>query len=296
MLPPGWCMFEKVLFPTDFSERAEIMLDCVASFPQVRDIILLHVVKETRYPMGAEIADTLAKQADEKTLADAQDYLKKLNRNIRVTVETTISPDIHEGILTTAEKRGADLIVIGAHGKSVKVGVLLGSVPSMVLCRISKTNVLIMRHKIIETLTGKTYEKFCPRLFFRILCPTDFSPFSEHATALAGMMKEAGELILLHVVPKGGTGSEIKEAEQAAEARIGAVRDSLAAQGIRCRIIVTTGEPASEILKTAEEQDVSVIWISSHGKGCLHDFLLGSTVQDIAMNSTRPVIVIRSWK
>jgi len=289
-------MFEKVLFPTDFSQREEILLDCIASIPQVRDLILLHVVKETRYPMGAQIVDTLAKETAENTLAEAQHYLKSLNPDIRVTLDTTISPDIAEGILTTAEKRDVDLIVIGAHGKRVKIGVLLGSVPSTVLCRISKTNVLIMRHKIIETLTGKTYEKFCPMLFSRILCPTDFSRFSEHATALVSTMKGVGEVILLHVVPEGGAGSEIKESVQAAEARIGAVRDSLTAQGIRSRAIVTTGNPAGEIIRTAEEQDVSVIWISSYGKGCLHDFLLGSTVQDVAMKSTRPVIVIRSWE
>ena len=272
------------------------MLDCIASIPQVRDVILLHVVKETRYPKGAQIVDTLAQQTAENILAEAQHYLKTLNPEIRVTLETTISPDIPEEILATAEKKGADLIVIGAQGKNVKIGVLLGSVPSMVLCRISKTNVLIMRHKIIETLTGNMYEKFCPMLFSRILCPTDFSPFSEHATALVSTMKEVGEVILLHVVPEEGTDREIKESVQAAKARIGVVRDSLAAQGIRSMVLVTTGNPADEIVRTAEEHDVSVTWISSYGKGCLHDFLLGSTVQDVAMNSTRPVIVIRSWE
>jgi nucleotide-binding universal stress UspA family protein len=77
---------------------------------------------------------------------------------------------------------------------------------------------------------------------------------------------------------------------------MGAVRDGLTVQGIRSQAIVTTGNPAEEIIKTAEEQDVSVIWISSYGKGCLHDFLIGSTVQDVAMNAARPVIVIRSWE
>jgi nucleotide-binding universal stress UspA family protein len=289
-------MFKKVLFPTDFSERAEVLLGCIASIPQVRDVILLHVVKETRYPMGVQIADTLAKENAESALDKAQSYLKTVNPDIRVTFDTTISPDIAEGILTTAEKRNVDLIVIGAHGNRIKTGVLLGSVPSTLLCRISKTNVLIMRHKIIEALTGKMFEKFCPMLFSRILCPTDFSQFSEHATTLAGSIRGVGEVILLHVVPEGVASSEIRESIQAAEARIDAARDSLTVQGIRSRAIVTNGDPASEIVRIAEEQDVSVIWISSYGKGCLHDFLLGSTVQDVAMKSTRPVIVIRSWE
>jgi nucleotide-binding universal stress UspA family protein len=288
-------MLEKVLFPTDFSERAEIMLDCIAGIPQVREVIMLHVVKATRYPMGVEMLDTLAKETAEKTLAEAQHYLQSLNPDIRVTLDTMISTEIAEGILTKAEQRGVDLIVISARQKNVEIGELLGSVSSTILCR-SKTNVLIMRHKVIETLTGTTYEKFCPMIFSRILCPIDFSRFSEYATTLASTMKGVGELILLHVVPEAGTSSEIEEAVQAAEPRIGAVRDSLAVQGTRCRAIVTRGDPAGEIMRIAEQQDVSAIWISSYGKGCLHDFLLGSTVQNVAMNSTRPVIVIRSWE
>jgi nucleotide-binding universal stress UspA family protein len=288
-------MFEKVLFPTDFSGRAEIMLDCIAGIPQVREVIMLHVVKATRYPMGVEMLDTLAKETAEKTLADAQHYLQSLNPDLRVELDTMISTEIAEGILTKAEQRGVDLIIISARQKNVEIGELLGSVSSTILCR-STTNVLIMRHKVIETLTGRTYEKFCPMLFSRILCPTDFSRFSEHATTLAGTMKGVGELILLHVVPEAGTSREIEEAVQAAEARIGAVRDSLAVQDIHCRAIVTRGDPAGEIMRIAEQQDVSAIWISSYGKGCLHDFLLGSTVQNVAMNSTRPVVVIRSWE
>jgi nucleotide-binding universal stress UspA family protein len=289
-------MFEKVLFPTEFSVRAEIMLDCIASMPQVQDVILVHVVKETRYPMGADLADTLAEETAKNPLAEAQDHLKTVNPAIRVTLDTMIAPEIADGILATAEKRGADLIVIGAHGESARIGVLLGSVPSTLLCRISRTNVLVMRHKIIETLTGRTYQKYCPMLFSKILCPTDFSRFSDHAAALAGTMRGVGELILLHVVPAAGAHGGMKEAVQDAEARLRAVCAGFAAQGIRASAMVTTGDPAKEIIRAAEAKDASVIWISSYGKGCLNDFLLGSVVQDVAMNAARPVMVIRSWK
>ena len=52
---------------------------------------------------------------------------------------------------------------------------------------------------------------------------------------------------------------------------MGAIRDTLAAQGIQSRAIVKTGQPSGGITETAEEEDVSVIWISSFGKGCFHD-------------------------
>jgi len=289
-------MFEKVLFPTDFSERADVLLDCVASFPQVKEVVLLHVVKETLHPMGAQVVDRLAQQAAETMLADAKRYLESLNPEIRVTLETRVAAGIADGILATAEKIGAGLVVVSAHEIHAKSGILLGSVPPTLLCRTGRTSVLFMRHRIVESLTGTTYEKFCPLLFSRVLCPTDFSGFSGHAAALAGSMKGVGEVILLHVVPPAGTEAQTVEAVAAAEARLGETCDRLAAQGARCRKIVATGDPAGGIVRTAEDLDVSVIWISAAGKGCLHDFLLGSTVQDVAMKSARPVLVVRPEK
>jgi nucleotide-binding universal stress UspA family protein len=56
---------------------------------------------------------------------------------------------------------------------------------------------------------------------------------------------------------------------------------------------VRTGNPASEIAAAAKEEDVSVIWMSSHGKGWFREFLLGSTASGVAMNAGRPVMVIR---
>jgi len=287
-------MFEKVLFPTDFSERADIMLDCVAGMPQVKEVVLLHVVKETSYPMGADIIDTLAKQKSEETLAQAEHYLKSLNPAIKVTLETTVAPDITDGILAAAEKSGADLIVITAHPKGARGGVLLGSVPSTLLCRPGRAGILFMRHRIVESLSGTTYEKYCPMLFSRVLCPTDFSRFSDHATSYAGSIAGVGEVILLNVVPETGAAHETADAVKASEAWIAALCDTLAAKGIRCRAMVKTGSPAGEIVSAADEEDVSLICISSCGKGCLRDFLLGSTVQDVAMNAKRPVLVVRS--
>lgn len=47
----GWgLMFEKVLFATDFSDYAKKTLDCIAGFPGIAEVILLHVLEEARNP------------------------------------------------------------------------------------------------------------------------------------------------------------------------------------------------------------------------------------------------------
>jgi nucleotide-binding universal stress UspA family protein len=154
---------------------------------------------------------------------------------------------------------------------------------------------MIMPNTLVDDLTGKTYEKFCPMIFSRILCPTNFSEFSVKTTALAGTLHGVGEIILLHVVQKDEAGDDREEAVKTAELRIKAICDKFTVKGIRSRTIVVTGKPESEIPRIAKEEDVSLIWMRSAAKGCLHDFFFGSMVHDVVMHSTRPVIVIRAY-
>jgi len=289
-------MFKKVLFPTDFSEPAKTELDCITSIPGIREIILLHVIKQYAIPMGVETIESLEVQAMEKYLHDAKTYIATLNPAIRVTLDETTSTDIAGAILDRAEKHHVDLIVIHANIKGIMAGMFLRSVHAKVLCRISKINVMVMPSKLVRSLTGKTYEKFCPMIFSRILCPTNFSEFSLKTTALAGTMKGVGEIIILHVVLMSEPGKYPDEAVKTAQMRTKALCDQLSEQGIKSRSIVVTGNPKDEIARIADEEDVSLVWMRSAGKGCLHDFFFGSMVHSVALHSTRPVIIIRSYE
>jgi len=288
-------MFEKILFTTDFSEYAKKTLDCIAGFPGARDVILFHVIEEARSPRGGGEIGDIFYRTGENFLKEEKRYLENLSRNLRVTTAVKTSSDTAGAIIETAEERGVSLIVIGARGNSLVEGILLGSV-SMAVLRRSRTSVLIMRHKIIEEMKEKTYEMFCPMILFRVLCPIDFSQYSDNAIALIRTTKGVGEVILFHVVSQGETEAEIEDAVQKAKGQMEAIRSSLAAQGIKVRTIVQTGNPTFEITRTADEEDVSVIWMSSHGKGWFRELLLGSTAYTVAMNAKRPVMIIRTPK
>jgi nucleotide-binding universal stress UspA family protein len=286
-------MFEKILFTTDFSAYAKKTLDCIAGFPGARDVILFHVVEEARSPRGGgEISNTFFQTGENNLLRDEKRYLENLSKDLRVTTAVKTSSDTAGAIIETAEEMGVSLIVIGARGNSLVEGILLGSVSKAVLRR-SRTNVLIMRHKIIEDMKGDTYHKFCPGILSRVLCPTDFSEYSDKAIILASRMTGIREVILLHIVSKGETEVEIEDAVRKAEIQVGGIRDSLADQGINARAIVRTGSPAHEITMIADGEDVSVIWMNSYGKGWFRELLLGSTVSTVAMNAKQPVLIIR---
>lgn len=285
-------MFEKILFATDFSVYAKNTLKCIAGFPGARDIILLHVIEEARSPRGGGEIGTELFLSGKNYLKEERHYLESHSRDFRVTTAIKISSDTAGAIIETAEEKGVSLIVIGARGNSLVEGILLGSV-SMAVLRRSRTSILIMRHRIIEEMKGKTYENFCPMILSRVLCPIDFSRYSDNVVALVSTTKGIGEIILLNVVSQGETEGEIEDAVHKAQVEVEVIRKNLAQQGLNVRGIVRTGDPASEITRTAEEEDVSVIWISSHGKGWFRELLLGNTAYTVAMTAKHPVIVIR---
>jgi len=289
-------MFKKVLFPTDFSKPAKNELHCITSIPGIREIILLYVIRHYAIPMGRETVETLEASTAEVYLHEAKKYITTLNPDIRVSLEETTSRDITDAILETAEKHNVDIVVIHGYIKNIMAGLLRGCVPEKVLCRVSKTNIMIMPNTLVESLTGKNFEKFCPMIFSRILCPVKFSELSEKTSALAGSMKGVGEIILLHAAQKGKESNDHKEAVASAEEQIKKICKQIIGHGIKTRTIVVTGKPGHEIPRIAEEEDVSLIWMAGAGKGCLHDFFFGSTVHEVLMKSKRPVIVIRSHK
>ena len=191
-------MFEKILFPTDFSAHAQAELECLSGFPHVREIHLLHIVKEFPIP----VIEKMAAKVTREYLEDAKRYVETLNPAVTVTLDVTIAKDIAGAILDAAGAIDADLIVISGYATSFRAGILLGRVPATVLCRISRTNVLVMPNRLIDTLKGKNYHKFCPNLFSKVLCPTDFSEFSQKAIACAGAAGGVREILLLHVIPE----------------------------------------------------------------------------------------------
>jgi nucleotide-binding universal stress UspA family protein len=285
-------MFEKILFATDFSEYADKILDYIAGFPRARDIILLHVIEETRSPRGGGEIGAALFQDGSDLLKKEKHHLENLGKQFRVSTAVKISSDLAGAIVEMAEKSGVSLIVVGARGGSMVDGILLGSISHAVLRR-SRTNVLIIRHKIVDELGRRTYETFSPTILNRVVCPVDFSEYSDRATYLLGRTGGVGEVILLHVVSRGESQAEIDESIRRATDQLEAIRSGLAGQGLNAQALVRAGNPADEITKLAEEKDASVIWMSSHGRGWFDELLLGSTASTVAMNAKRPVIIIR---
>lgn len=123
--------FKHILVPTDFGEPAQHALELAITLAQKFDcdLTLLHAVWIAMpvYPVATGVAFPTQQWSDagRQTLETAVEQLKK--RHPRSEGVLT-SSDPAEAIVETAKKRGADLIVMGTHGRHGLSRIFLGSV------------------------------------------------------------------------------------------------------------------------------------------------------------------------
>lgn len=281
-------MFERVLYATDFSEYAQKIMECLCEIPGIKEIIVLHVIDTKRIAYGEESESVLIKKA-ELTLQEQKKRLESIGKTVDTKVKVGIPS---REILRTADEERASLVVMGSRGMSLIKDILLGSVSSDVL-RYGKTNLLIMRHKIAEQLEGEVFEKYCDRIFSKVLYPTDFSKNAEQIL-FAVKALNPGKIIAVHVVDKGETKEELDACVKEAEKRLKEMQDSLKNTGLNADFHVHIGDPAHEINSVAEEEDVSLIAMGTRGKGLIEEIRLGSTSENVVRNAKRPVLVLRT--
>lgn len=145
-------------------------------------------------------------------------------------------------------------------------------------------------------------------MFKKILYPTDFSDVAKSALPYIKQFKEAGaaEVVLLHVLDKTrhealamypGPGSRMEEIEEhwKAEAidKLRKIADELEKEGFKVNIKIVLDVPFRGIVKTEEDEDVTVTIIGSHGISNIQEMFLGSVAEKVIRKSKRPVFVVK---
>ena len=285
-------MFEKVLFPTDFSKYSQKVLECVKELPGLRDVVLLHVIGPAD-PL-ARVWDPGGRIVESKAMLEEQSkILEGRGLNVKTRTEAIMEGDVSRVIQKVADEEGTSVIVMGARGKGVVEGIFLGNVAKNVL-RYGNTNLLLMRYRILEGRSGPSLEKFCLHPFSKVLCPTDLSKPAEYAIAFIKGIQGVEEIVLQHVVSRGETWKEIEAQTKEITKKLDVIREGLEEAGIKVNIQASAGNPAEEIIALAEKEDVSLIAMSSHGMDWLKQLGVGSTTYDVARMGDRPVLVVRA--
>ncbi len=141
----------------------------------------------------------------------------------------------------------------------------------------------------------------------RILVPTDFSEHSHNALRYAAAFadKFGAEIYLLHVFqdlavfqPDAVTvgppaAPPLEQMTAAARAALDQAVSQLHLERLTVHPEVREGSPFDEIVRLAQEKDVDLIVMGTHGRGWLAHVLLGSVTEKVVRKSPCPVLTVR---
>ncbi len=293
-------MFARVLFPTDFSAYADSVLACLPDLKPagLLEVILLSVIRPSDVPMpetvNRESLEYWRWSLDEKlNIAKMAVEGKGLRALTRIEYGNPA-----EQIVTVAEDERVELIVMGAQGATAAQELLIGSTAYEVIRR-ATLPVLLEKFEVVRELGHVKCRQVCEHAFQRVLHPTDFSDCADAAFQLVKRLKAAGaqEVIVLHVqderVMKQRPPEQLAEFDRHDAERLDVLCRSLSMFGLRATPVLRHGIPFKEALAVADEMDVSLIVLGSHGRSAVRELLAGSTFENVARLSRQPVLVVR---
>jgi nucleotide-binding universal stress UspA family protein len=120
----------------------------------------------------------------------------------------------------------------------------------------------------------------------------------EHVQRLAKLTGAA--LLLVHVADGWAARHfdelELRESEEIREDRayLDRICHELATRGFAVRTRLAMGDPATELVKVAVDENVDLIAMSTHGHRFLNDLLRGSTADRVRHNVGIPVLMIKA--
>jgi nucleotide-binding universal stress UspA family protein len=142
----------------------------------------------------------------------------------------------------------------------------------------------------------------------KILCPTDFSNPSFEAMNVATelALHFSSDLIVIHVVTPipvivtdytSSAAFNVQEYQELMEASsmktLEEQIEKRIPKGVSVRSMLSLGDPANQIVHTAEDEKVDLIVISTRGQTGLKRLVFGSVAEKVVRLATRPVLSIR---
>ncbi|WP_456367796.1 universal stress protein [Thermococcus sp.] len=275
-------MFERILYPTDFSEVSlHALKHCIAkmSLLGVKRVYLLHVIDIT----VAELEAFALEEIYKTKLENLAKELRERGLDVQTVVRIGI-PAIE--IAEEAERINADLIAIPSMGENVWRHMFLGSTVSN-LVRATKRPVLILKYNKKENAFELSVD--CSNLFRRPLVALDFSECSKKIIEVVKNFKEAiEEGILLHSVDYG----KIEELEKNIETSMRELKRAKKEIGVEFETEVMVGTASQAIIGTALAKRATLIVVGKKGKGILKELILGSTADRVMRDSKIPVLLV----
>ena len=296
-------MFKHILVPMDGSKLAEAALPAARFMAEKLDarVTLFHVVEKDapsqvhgqKHLTGFEEADAYLRQVARQWFAG----LSKIECHVHETRAELVS----ESIVAHAAELGHDLVVMCSHGRGRAFHLLFGSIAQKVIA--GGTLPVLITHPDEQ---GEPPPFRCGQ----ILLPLDTDP--EHEKGLPVVKAVAGicnaDLHITTVIPTydslpmeekasartlPATATRLLDLEaRDASEHLDAVVQELVREGIRASAHVLRGDPAETIARAAQEANIDLMVLPTHGKTGMAAFWTGSVAHGICSRSRCPLLLV----
>lgn len=302
-------LIERILLATDFSAcaaRAQDYARFIALAASAR-LDILHVLEfqpgmDPEYHVNSLYLEELRKDAArqlERFAGEARGL------GLRVAQREVLGiPSIR--INEAAQETGADLVVLGTHGRTGLEHILLGSTAERVV-RGASCPVLTVRVPYEpgrKPAMGESGGQ--PVSVKSLLVPVDFSDCSldawEYALQVAKLFK--AKATLLHVLEPVSYGLDFtlshaqdeRRMRERLDTRLADMVGLLEKEGLAGQRILRGGVPADAILESAGREGCDLIVMGTHGRRGVSHFMSGSVAEAVLRRAVCPVLSVKSPK
>jgi nucleotide-binding universal stress UspA family protein len=256
---------------------------------------------------GADLLNRLALGADDRILVVSADPQGKGEAALPPTlarlsgsaaaVETVLRiGEPAAEILHAAAEARADLILVGAMGRTGLAHFLVGSVAERVLRHASLPVLMArpVRHSLRRALVGLDASAVAERVA-ATAAEFPLPPETELrlVTVLPPVEAVAGVAPLVWESLAGEMERIMQDAMREAEDRLRRLAPPIRAKRSGVSAEVIHGEPAASLLGAVDQEEADFLMIGSHGEGNVDRFLLGSVSERAARHAHCSVLVVR---
>jgi len=266
---------EKLLLPTDGSKFSE---------SAIREAIKLAKICSSKLYAVSVIKtnlefETLVPQVIEKDEKEAIEHLESIKtraskEGVNCEIIVLRGEEPYQDIVDEATKNQVNMIIMGRHGRTGLLRLMMGSVTAKVIGH-APCNILVV---------PPTAKVECRN----ILIATDGSKYSEAATSEAiGIAKRCGSSLI--VISVASSDAEITSAED----NVKKVVELVEKESIKIEGLTVTGKPYEVIVETSKQKHADLIVVGSHGRTGLERLLMGSVTERVIGHTESAVLVVR---
>jgi len=296
-------VFKHILLPLDGSQMSEAALPVVVYLAQnlKAQVTLLHVIEKNA-------PASIHGQRHLKTEDEACQYLmdvaeKNFDPSIEVYrhVHSDEVSKVSQSIVQHSDELDPDLIVMCAHGEGGLHDFMVGNIAQQVIAA-GSVPVLLLQPQTAEVLNFSGFE--------RILVALDGNP--DHESGYQAGLNLAEELkASLHLIqvvptlstlnPKHSTTGTLLPAtttvlleidEENAFEYLQKKLKQTQAKAIQVTAEIARGDPAQQVVQSAEANDSQIIILGTHGKSGLNAFWASSAAPKIVEQTHRPILLV----